>query len=188
MKNSIQVLCLLIAVSSAGPVLAEDLLEIYREAQISDARFAAAKAEFLARQERLPEARAGLRPNVNFEAGLSYNDIDVQYEGSGGGSFNSGQRDYTAYDYGLVLNQPVYRQQNWLTVDRAYVEVAQASTELDLAAQDLILRTAQAYFDILLARANLEFERSQEIAVARQLEEAAPWWGKRAPHATVRSA
>ena len=164
-----RILVTLVALLSAGPVLAEDLLEIYREAQINDARYAGAKAEFLARQERLPEARAGLLPNVNFEAGVSYNDIDVEYTSP---TFNSGQRDYTAYNYGLILNQPVYRPQNLLTVDRAYIEVAQASTELDLAGQDLILRTAQAYFDILLARANLEFERSQEVAVARQLEEA----------------
>jgi len=57
-------------------------------------------------------------------------------------------------------------------VDQAVIEVAQAATELDLAAQDLILRTAQAYFDVLLARYNLRTERSQQSALAEQLEQA----------------
>jgi outer membrane protein len=59
-----------------------------------------------------------------------------------------------------------------LAVDQAVVVVAQAATEFDLAGQDLILRTAQAYFDVLLARFNLRAERSQQTALAEQLEQA----------------
>ncbi|HUF19945.1 MAG TPA: channel protein TolC, partial [Burkholderiales bacterium] len=48
----------------APAALAGDLLSIYREAQIQDARFAAAKAQYIAAQERLPQGRALLLPNV----------------------------------------------------------------------------------------------------------------------------
>ena len=52
------------------------------------------------------------------------------------------------------------------------MQVTQASTELELANQDLVIRTAQAYFDILLARFNLSTVRSQKAAVREQLEQA----------------
>ena len=165
----IRMVLALSALLGAGPVLAVDLMNIYQDAKANDARYAAARASYQARQERLPQARAGLLPNINFDAGYDYNDIDVEYDSP---TFNSGRRDYEAYRYGVNLTQPIYRRQNMLAVDQAVVEVAQAATELDLAAQDLILRTAQAYFDVLLARYNLRTERSQQSALAQQLEQA----------------
>ena len=165
----IRMLVTLSALLGAAPVLAVDVLDIYREAQLNDARYASAKAQYLAQQERLPQARAGLLPNINFDAAYNYNDIDVKYDSA---TFNSGRRNYEAYNYGVNLIQPLYRRQNTLAVDQAVVQVAQAATELDLAGQDLILRTAQAYFDVLLARFNLTTERSQQTALAEQLEQA----------------
>jgi outer membrane protein len=172
MNKTTQTVWLVATLTLSGPVLAVDLLDVYREAQINDARYAAAKAQYLAQQERLPQAKAGLRPNLEFDAAYNYNDIDVQYEASAGATFNSGQRNYNAYNYGLNLTQPLYRRQNTLTVDQAQVQVAQAGTELDLANQDLVIRAAQAYFDILLARFNLSTVRSQKTAVSEQLEQA----------------
>ncbi len=169
MKNLIRIICSLAITTSAAPALAVDLLDIYREAQINDARFAAARAQYQSQQERLPQARAGLLPNINFDANYNYNDIDIQYDSA---AFNSGRRNYDAYDYGVNLVQPIYRRQNMLAVDQAVVQVAQAATELDLAGQDLILRAAQAYFDVLLARFNLRAERGQQTALAEQLEQA----------------
>ena len=171
MKKSLQALLLVTTAVTTAPALAADLLEIYRQAQLNDARFGAAQAQYQAQQERLPQARAGLLPNINFDANYNYNDIDVQYQGPAN-TFNSGRRNYDAYEYGVSLVQPVYRRQNSLAVDQAVVQVAQAATELDLAGQDLILRTAQAYFDVLLARFNLRSERSQQEALAEQLEQA----------------
>ena len=167
----IRMLVTVSALMSAGPALAVDLMDIFGQAQINDARYAVAKAQYLAQQERLPQAKAGLRPNINFDAAYNYNQLDVQYE-AGAGNFNSGRRNYDAYNYGISLTQPLYRRQNTLAVDQAQVQVTQASTELELANQDLVIRTAQAYFDILLARFNLSTVRSQKAAVREQLEQA----------------
>ncbi len=169
MRKTIKTAFALMAFTVAAPALAIDLMDIYGQAQVNDASYAAAKAQYLAQQERVPQARAGLLPDINFEAGYNYNDVDVQYDQP---TFNSGRRDYNAYNYGINLSQPLYRRQNMLGVDQAYLQIAQAATELDLAGQDLVLRTAQAYFDILLARFNLSTVRSQKTAVREQLEQA----------------
>src|SRR5690606_20896835 len=51
-------------------------------------------------------------------------------------------------------------------------EVAQADAQFVIAAQDLILRVAQAYFDVLMAKINLEVVESQKKAIHEQLEQA----------------
>jgi outer membrane protein len=159
----------LVALLAVSPVFAFDLLDVFRQAQLNDAAYAAAKAQYQAQQERLPQARAGLLPNASFDAGYDYNDLDVQYSSL---QFNSGQRDFESYDYGISISQPLYRRQNKLGYDQAKIQVSQAETELELANQDLVLRTATAYFDILRARANVINIRSLKSSVTEQLEQA----------------
>jgi outer membrane protein len=159
----------LIALLAVTPVFAFDLLDVFQQAQRNDASYAAAKAQYRAQQERLPQARAGLLPSASFDAGYDYNDLDVQYSSL---QFNSGQRDYESYDYGISISQPLFRRQNRLGYDQAKIQVSQADTDLELAGQDLVLRTATAYFDILRARANVTNIRSLKSSVSQQLEQA----------------
>jgi outer membrane protein len=154
---------------AAAPVLGADLLNVYREAQLQDAVYAGAKAQYIAAQERLPQGRALLLPNVNFQAGTNYNDLNTDYPS---GIFVSGQRDFYDYNYGVTLTQPIYRRANSLTYEQAKIQVKQAENQLSAASQDLMTRVTQAYFDVLLARANLNTIRSQKTAVAEQLEQA----------------
>ena len=45
-----------------------DLLQLYREALQNDASYAAARSQQLATQERVPQARSALLPNVGLSA------------------------------------------------------------------------------------------------------------------------
>jgi len=164
MKKLIPVSCFLLMALIGRNANAIDLLEIFQQAQRNDAAYAAAQAQYQAQQERLPQARAGLLPNVNFDAGYDWNDLDVQYSSV---QFNSGQRDFESYDYGISISQPLFRRQNRLGYDQAKIQVTQAETDLELANQDLVLRTATAYFDILRARANVTNIRSLKSARER---------------------
>jgi outer membrane protein len=131
--------------------------------------YGSAKAQYIAAQERLPQGRALLLPSVNFGAGANYNDLDSEYKNS---TFASGRRDFYDYNYGVSLTQPLYRSQNAVVYEQAKIQVRQAQTQLNAAAQELMTRVAQAYFDVLLSRANLSTIESQKIAVAEQLEQA----------------
>ncbi len=144
-------------------------MNIYREAQVQDSTYAGAKAQYIGAQEKLPQARALLLPSINFGAGAHYNWVDSTYKNS---TFPSGQRDFFDYNYGLNLTQPLYRRQNSATYEQAKVQVRQAENQLSASAQDLMIRVAQGYFDVLLARANLNTIGSQKTAVAEQLEQA----------------
>ena len=148
---------------------AADLLTVFQEARVQDAQYAGAKAQFIAAQELLPQGRALLLPNASFEAGYNYNRLDIDYDST---AFQSGTRNYNAYNAGVTVTQPLYRRQNSLTYELAKTQVQQAESQLNLAGQELILRVAQAYFEVLLARSNLAAVRSQKAAVAEQLEQA----------------
>jgi len=159
----------LVATFAAGTAAGEDLLQIYREAQKSDPQLAAARASWEATQEKVPQARAGLLPSVSAAGTANYNNYDFHADIDPSQDFN---RNY--YQYGLTVSasQPLYRPQNVALYDQAKQQVTQSDYTLVIAQQDLIIRTAVAYFDVLLAEFNVELAAQQKLAVAEQLAQA----------------
>jgi len=164
---------LLAALFGASSVVqAADLLETYHTAQANDPVFAAARAAQLAGQEKLPQGRALLMPNISLNANSAFNDSTTQYQGVPPfPGVNPNQR-YNSHGYGVNLTQPLFRQQNWLTYTEAELQVAQTEAQFRIAEQDLILRVAQAYFDVLIAQDSVELAGAQKTAISEQLEQA----------------
>ncbi len=156
---------LVLALSLLAPLAAaENLSDIYRLALANDAQYAAAREVYRAGQERLPQARAALLPSLNLTAFARNTDTEVS--AAPGGTSNQ------PYGYGLALTQPIYRKQNLETLAQARLQVQLAEQQLRLARQELLLRAAQAYFDVLLAEDNLTSARAQKQAFAEQLAQA----------------
>lgn len=149
---------------------AADLLDTFRAAQANDPVFAAARATQQAGQEKLPQGRSLLMPSISLNANSTFNDQTTQYQGTA--PFPSGNNRYNSHGYGVNLTQPLFRQQNWLAYTEAELQVAQAEAQFKIAGQDLILRVAQAYFDVLIAQDNVQLAGAQKTAIAEQLEQA----------------
>ncbi|MEW6133045.1 MAG: TolC family outer membrane protein [Pseudomonadota bacterium] len=152
-------LSLLLTAAFSLPAQAENLSEVYRAALAYDAGYAAAQAAFRAAQEKTPQARAGLLPSLSLNANGRHNDIDSDIAKS----------DFYSHGWGASAVQPIYRGQNWVAYDQAKISVRLAENQFKAAGQDLLLRAARAYFDVLLAQDNLEFIRAQKVAIAEQL-------------------
>ena len=154
---------------AAYPAAGEDLMDIYREAQRADPALAAARASWLATQERAPQARAQLLPNVALSGSVNANDTYSNTRSNppiiASGNFQ---------DYGVTISatQPIYRVQTVLAYDQAKRQVEQADFTLASAQQDLIIRVAVVYFDVLLAQFNVELAVAQKSAVSEQLAQA----------------
>jgi outer membrane protein len=153
----------------ASPLHAEDLLQIYQEALGYDAQYAAAKYQMEAGLERLPQARAGLLPNVALSGNSTYNDNDITFRTD---PPQGGTRKFNTNAYQVQLSQPLFRWQNWVQYDQAKIQVAQAEAQYLVAKQELILRVVRAYFDVLLAEVNLAVARQSQEAIGQQLEQA----------------
>ena len=158
------------ALLAAPPVAAEDLLQIYREAQQNDPALAAARATWVATQERMPQARAALLPNVSAAGAANVNNLNETLHTDPPVDINN--RNFRFGSLGVSAAQPLYRPQNSVAYDQAKQQVAQADYTLSFAQQDLILRVAQAYFDVLLAEFTVDLAESQKAAVSEQLAQA----------------
>lgn len=155
------------------PLHASDLMEIYREALEQDAQYSAARAAHQAAQEKLPQGRAGLLPTITLGAVRRRQYIDVgTTTGVGGIQNNPAPVTIDPSSVTLTATQPLYRKENFVIYEQSKIQVAQADSQFIIAAQELILRVAQAYFDILLALINLEVAEAQKKAIGEQLAQA----------------
>ena len=144
----------------AVPAQAESLVRAWQDALASDPVYSAARATRAAGTERTTQGRAGLLPSVVFTANAVQNDVEI----------NGVSDSYSSRAYELRLTQPLWRAQNWFAFDQAKLSSAQAEAEFRRAEQDLILRVAQAYFDVLVAEENLRVVELQKVAIGQQLE------------------
>jgi outer membrane protein len=163
------VLVAMLAVLFAGVATAEDLLQVYREAQKSDPALAAARSQWEATQERVPQARSALLPNVALSGSGTYNNYDATIRSDPKAQLSA---NYAQGNLTFSASQPLYRPQNVVVLNQARELVSQADYVLAIAQQDLILRTAIAYFDVLLAEFNVELVEQQKLAVDEQLAQA----------------
>jgi outer membrane protein len=163
-------LAILISTAFAPVAEAANLMDIYREAQARDAGIASARAAHQAGQEKLPQGRALLLPVINLSANTTWNETDIQYRGAS--TFPGGQRNYNANGATLSLSQPIYRRQNWAQYEQGKLLTGQSELQYLAAQQDLMLRVAQSYFDVLLAQDAATLAKAQKEAIAEQLAQA----------------
>jgi outer membrane protein len=156
--------------AASGWAQAADLLETFHAAQANDPVFAAARATQQAGQEKLSQGRSLLMPSINLNANTTFNNQNAKYQGFL--SPASGDYNYNSNGYGVTLVQPLFRQQNWQAYSESELQAAQAAIQLKIAEQDLILRTAQAYFDVLIAQDSVGLAEAQKTSISEQLEQA----------------
>jgi outer membrane protein len=157
-------------VTAAAPANAADLLSIYRDAQSQDPVYAAARANLQAGQEKLPQGLSGLLPAVTLTGNTQYNDRELSFRGAGA-PLSSNSR-FNSNGVNVLATQPLFRAQNWITYEQAKNQVTQSEATFLQASHDLILRVAQAYFDVLLAENNVSLAAAQKAAYAEQLAQA----------------
>ncbi len=148
----------------------EDLLQVYRDALRYDAAFAAARHNVEAGRERLVQGRALVLPSVNLTGNATRQRIES--ESRNPALAPNFTRNPDVLGYTLTFSQPIFRPQNVLQYDQAEFQVKQAEAIFGQAAQDLVLRVAQAYFDVLAAQDTLGLTRAQKAAISEQLAQA----------------
>ncbi len=152
---------LLLALSQGSP--AEDLLQVYKLALEHDPvlREAAAKRE--AQREAKPLALSQLLPQVSVSGSASYNRFDPR---------GASADNYGADDLSIGVNQAIYRRDRLVKLEQSEWQVELADARYHAQQQDLMLRVANAYFNVLTAQETLNFVRADKKATARQLEQA----------------
>ena len=166
-------LAVLIGTLLATSASADDLLQLYREARQKDSTLASAKSAWQAAQEKVPQAQVGLEPTVSVAGSANYTIPDTTVQSAIVGLPKSTQvNSNVALNASVSASQPLYRRQNRVVLDQAKVQVAQSTYVLQSADQDLAVRLAQAYFEVLLAQDTLALVGAQKAATAESLAQA----------------
>ncbi|AOY93030.1 channel protein TolC [Cupriavidus sp. USMAA2-4] len=155
----------LLALLQPATATAADLLQVYRDAQANDAQFASARAQLEATREKLPQARSGLLPQIAGTAGATRTNIDQSQP-------IAANRFFNANTWALQLTQPLFRWDRWESYKQGELAVLAGEVTFNQARLDLILRTSQAYFDVLAAQDNLYLAGAQKKAISEQLAQA----------------
>lgn len=159
-------IALLLSVAFAPAAFAADLMQIYRAAQENDPTFAAAKAARDAGVEKKPQGLSGLLPTLGAGANTYWNEAEISTPTS------RVKPQYNSNGYAVKLTQPLFRWQNWATYGQGKWQAIQAEANFVQARQDLVVRTAQAYFDLLYSQENLKAVQANKVAITQQLAQA----------------
>jgi outer membrane protein len=157
------VLSLLLLFSTA---YSADLMDIYKEALDNDPTFKEAYDTYMSSSEAIPQARAALYPQVTIDTYTGRNVEDVL------AGVTRITQTFGSVQWQISATQAIFNFEAWSRVQQAKASVRAAQATFNDAAQNLILRTSQAYFDILFAKDTLVFAEAKKRANKRQLHQA----------------
>ncbi len=181
-----RLLTLVACIFSFHAAAAADLVAVYQRALQNDPQLREAEANRLAALESKPQALAALLPTVTgtviankerdtgaSNQSFSFTDVStgkpivvVEHQ-----DFN-GRLTTHNHKYGVDLKENLFRWENWVALQRADAQVAQAEADYQAAQQDLMSRVAQRYFDVLASQDDLDAQQGALASVNRQLEQA----------------
>lgn len=170
-KNILAALVSLSCAIGATAAHAEDLLQVFEIATANDPTVLKAKAQADAQSYQSDRAMSALLPQIGLSLG---------YEKSDSTSFQSVgdlsnqvkvESDTDQFTRGVSLSQTLFDLGAWNNLGIADKQALQASAQYDFAKQDLIVRVADGYFNVLSAIDSLEFVKAEKRAIERQLEQ-----------------
>ena len=148
-----------------------DLLQAYEAAKLQDANILATRAATQASEERLPQARAQLLPNVGANLTHTRNNLSSTTPSFLGGD-QSTRTSYFSESQGFAVRQPLYRPVLKAQVRQAQALVDDAQAVLAQEEQNLVVRVASAYFEAVLSTEQLALVLAQQAFNKAQLEAA----------------
>ena len=138
-----------------------DFRQVYQAALEQDASIRASRAAADSGRERLPQARAGLMPQVSANAGRNFNDLNSTSPNILGELTTTNDK-YFSDTKAVQLRQPLVNMQRWQQFEQAKFLVAESEATLDRDLQNLVVRVAGAYFEFLMADEQLELVLAQK--------------------------
>jgi outer membrane protein len=163
-------IALAIGAASMAHAASSDLAAVMNEALANDPVFGSARFAEEASAEAEPQARAALLPNVSLSASL--NDTRSHLVSDNAQIEPSFVQTFTTWGPTLQVALPLYRAQLWDTLSQSKLTVRQSELQFAQAREDLIVRVAQAYFDVLASGDALMAIQTNKRAISEQLAQA----------------
>lgn len=169
-----------LAANRAETGSAVDLITAYNSAKLNDPVLGQATASFAATKQLVPQARAGLLPNITASGQTTWNEQsfpipDVLDTDPNSPTFGEARSipdlEFNEHTWRAELRQPIFDMPSWFTYTSSKASVDAAEWNLAATEQALIVRVVQAYLDVLRVQDLLDSTVAEETAVQRQLEQ-----------------
>jgi len=163
-----------IALTGISPLKAQDLSETYELALQNDPVLKEAQANQLATGESKPQSIARLLPNISAN-GLSSRDwlSNKKYHvDSRNPDYRGPTQEYWSFVYNLKLTQPLFHWDYWIQLSQSDNQIAQAEADYEAVLQKLMVRTTEAYFNVLSAQDTSDLILAEKQSISRQLDQA----------------
>lgn len=145
-----------------GGAQAQSLQALFDAARDYDATFLSIRAQSESVIYRAAQSDALRLPSAELAAGTSRAKADTSI----------GNRDTNTSQVAINGRQPLFNRASGATIDQAEKTLEVAKADIELGEQDLIVRLAQAYFDVLAAQDTLSTTRASKTAITEQLASA----------------
>ncbi|MDP3822090.1 MAG: TolC family outer membrane protein [Burkholderiales bacterium] len=149
----------------ASGARAQSLQELYEAARGYDASYLSARALLDSSKYRVDQANALRLPSVGLGVSGSRSTSDTP-------ASNTQSSTTNAIGATLSGRQSLFNRANGVTISQAQKSLEVSAADFEAAEQDLIVRVAQAYFDVLAAQDTLATTRTSKAAISEQLASA----------------
>lgn len=146
---------------------AQSLQELYDTARGYDATYLAARAVADSAQYKAAQAHALRRPSVSATVGASRSTNETVADGT-----TTVDLTTKATSASLNATQSLFNRANDASISQADLAVEAAKADLETAEQELIVRVAQSYFDVLASQDALTTAQANKKAISEQLASA----------------
>jgi outer membrane protein len=156
---------------------AEDLQQIYQLAAQKDPEIRGARAHYNSTHTLIDQGRSLLLPTIGATAATSRdtsgvaNALPPSLDPTGRYKEHSFDNGFNSHSWGLNLTQALVNFKAWYAYQSARIGDESAALILQQAEQQLILKVAKAYFDVLRSQAFLASYNAEEKAAMQQLEQ-----------------
>jgi outer membrane protein len=160
------------AASAAQAVASDpaDLLTASNDALQYNPEYIAARAEFVAARELVPQATGKLLPQLGVKT--QYDFLHESVSGDYYGVVNIDRDDdFRRWSYGAQLQQALYRPELTIGRTQAELKLQQAGYKLQAAQDALLIGVSEAYFGLLAADDAVRFADAELRAVGEQLDQ-----------------
>ncbi|MBD3653085.1 TolC family outer membrane protein [Kangiella sp.] len=147
-----------------------DLLDVYQDALKNDPQYKISEANLKATEQGVRINRSNLLPQISATATKGRSDNDSSGQGLDGSPSDPFSNEVDSTTYRVQLSQSLFDWSRWVALEQAELRVRAAELNHAASLQDLMTRTAQAYFQTLSRKEVLEATRSEKEALQKQLD------------------
>ncbi|MCK5122523.1 MAG: TolC family outer membrane protein [Methylococcales bacterium] len=164
----LKTVAILLAVSPLQYGYAQDLIETHQLALENNPELKSAYLKQYSTTEIRSQSIAQMLPNISLSGSSARQRLNNKKS-----TFQlSGTQNYWNHSFTINFKQPVFNWGHWVQLHQSDNQIAQSEAQYQATYQELIVKTSEAYFNVLAAHDNLGFTISEKKAIEQQLEQA----------------